>query len=248
MTNQRELLPRIALGLVAAVTLATACDFSVTNPGPVEDKYLNDPTARPALVTGMRRALATAVNGQGGGGGTGVILYWGGAMDYEINPAGSPGSFGIQTYIYSGHFRPQDNNLWGNAQQARWIAEAGIGRFQAESAPEDSLFAAAYLWAGYANRALGENFCDAVIDGGPKLPITAFFARADSQFTEALRLANGLTIKAANKDNMVNAALAGRASFRADRTTWGNNDPTEGAAAGAGDGAGPGTQLRLWLL
>ena len=57
MTHHRDVLPRVALGLVAAVTLATACDFSVTNPGPVEDKYLSDPTARPALVTGMRRAL-----------------------------------------------------------------------------------------------------------------------------------------------------------------------------------------------
>jgi SusD family len=231
MTHHRDMMLRVAVGLVAAVTLATACDFSVTNPGPVEDKYLSDPTARPALVTGMRRALATAVNGQGGGGGTGVILYWGGAMDYEINPAGSTGSFGIQTYIYSGHFRPEDNNIWGNAQQARWVAESGITRFQAESAPEDSLFAAAYLWAGYANRVLGENFCDAVIDGGPKLPITAFFARADSQFTEALRIANGLSIKAANKANVVNAALAGRASVRADLATWNGNDAATWAAA-----------------
>jgi hypothetical protein len=232
MTHHRDVLPRVALGLVAAVTLATACDFSVTNPGPVEDKYLSDPTARPALVTGMRRALATAVNGQGGSSGNvGVILYWGGAMDYEINPAGSTGSFGIQTYIYSGHFNPLDNGIWANAQQSRWVAESGIRRFQDESAPQDSLFATAYLWAAYANRVLGENFCDAVIDGGPKLPNTAFFARADSEFTTALAIA-----QAANKTVLVNAAYAGRASVRADLATYNNNDAATWASAVADAG------------
>jgi SusD family len=242
MTHHRERLFRVAVGLVAAVTLATACDFSVTNPGPVEDKYLSDPTARPALVTGMRRALATAVNGQGGGGGVGVILYWGGAMDYEINPAGSTGSFGIQTYIYSGHFRPEDNNIWGNAQQARWVAEDGIDRFVAESAPQDSLFAAAYLWAGYANRVLGENFCDAVIDGGPKLPVTEYFARADSEFTQALTVA-----QAAGKAVLVNAAYAGRASVRADLATWTGNDAATWAAAVA-DAGQVTTNTYTWQL
>ncbi len=61
---------------------------------------------------------------------------------------------------------------------------------------------------------LGENFCDAVFDGGPKLDFKAYFARADSAFSEALRIANNLTIKAANKAYMINAATAGRESVR----------------------------------
>jgi hypothetical protein len=50
-----------ALALALAFGLG-ACDFEVTNPGPVEDSFLNDPGAVPAVVNGMGRDLADALN------------------------------------------------------------------------------------------------------------------------------------------------------------------------------------------
>ncbi len=214
----------LALGLLAVAGPAlSACDFSVTNPGPVEDKFLDSLTARRALVTGARRALATILGDQGG------VLYWGAAITYELNPAGSTGSYGIPTEVQAGRLRKEENT-WSDAQVARWVAEDAIQRFKARSFPEDSLFAALYLWAGYANRLLGENFCDAVFDGGPKEDFKNFFTRAEGHFTEALRIANALTINATNKANLVNAALAGRASVRLYLATY-NNDATKRAEA-----------------
>ena len=67
----------------------------------------------------------------------------------------------------------------------------------------------ALIWAGYANRHLGENFCDGVIDGGPLQPHTVYFERAEAAFTEAIAVAT-----AAANPNLTSAATAGRASVR----------------------------------
>lgn len=203
------------------------CDFSVTNPGPVEDRFLDEPTARRALVAGMRRRLADAINPN-----QGDVLYWSAAITFEINPSGSTGSFGLPPQVQDGRLLEEENN-WSLLAQARWVAEDGIRRFKENSAPEDTLFAAARLWAGYANRWLGENFCDAVIDGGPLEPHTVFFTRAEGHFTEALRIANALTIDAARKAQLVNAAYAGRASVRADLASYNNNNAATWASAAA---------------
>ena len=72
--------------------------------------------------------------------------------------------------------------------------------------------AQALIWAGFANRLLGENFCDGVINGGPLQPYTVYLERAEANFTEAITVAG-----AANNANLVSAATAGRASVRLDR-------------------------------
>lgn len=233
MTNHRNW-NRVALALAAAGALAAAaCDFSVTNPGPVADANLDSLgtfNARRALVTGARRLLSNIVGAVPNGSGYG-LAYWSGAAVFEINPAGSTGSWGLPPALQAGDLR-YDDSPWSGAQQARWVAEDNIRRFQERSVPEDSLFAALELIAGYANRLLGENFCDAVIDGGAKESVTTFFTRAEGHFTEALRIANAASFKtAANKANVVNAAYAGRASVRADLATWNGNNAATWAAA-----------------
>lgn len=224
------------LALVAIAVLG--CDFSVTNPGPVEDQFLDAPTARRAIVTGAQRALAIAVQPN-----QGDVFYYAAAIAFEINPAGSTGSFGLPTEVQDGRLEEENQSgAWSAASSARWVAEDAVRRFTEAGAPEDSLFAMAYLWAGYANRMMGENFCNAVIDGGPEEPRTVFFTRAEGYFTEANRIA-----AAAGKDTVALAALAGRASVRADLATFNNNDAATWASAAA-DAALVTSNTFRWVL
>ncbi len=69
----------------------------------------------------------------------------------------------------------------------------------------------AYLWAGYACRLLGENFCDAVIDGVPREPRSVYYERAIARFDEAQRLGSG---------DVAMAVVAARASVKAFLGDW----------------------------
>jgi starch-binding outer membrane protein, SusD/RagB family len=198
--------------------LLAACDLTVTNPGPVQANFLNDPAAVPAVVNGAGRDLAEALN---------YTSYTSAAVTRELHPAGSTGSFGITVQQGNGHLTIDDDNThWNFSQRARWTAEHGIDRVKAalgDAAYAKSAQAAQILlWAGYADRHMGENFCDAVIDGGPKEPYTVFLERAEQYFTDAMTVAT-----AAGNTTIANAARAGRASVRLYR---GN---TAGAAADA---------------
>src|SRR5690606_6184276 len=75
--------------------------------------------------------------------------------------------------------------------------------------------ARAYLLAGFANRQLGEIQCVSTIDGGPQVPNTEHFVRADSLFSRAIQVGT-----AAGEDDIVNAAYGGRASVRAWLDNW----------------------------
>lgn len=45
--------------------------------------------------------------------------------------------------------------------------------------------AQALIWAGYANRHMGENFCEGMIDGSAPQASTVYFERAEAYFTLA---------------------------------------------------------------
>ena len=201
----------------AALLALAACDFTVENPGPVRDELLNDSTAFPAIVEGMERALGEALN---------WIAYTGGAISQEVSPAGSIGNFGITPAQKTGTLTSNDNDThWNNAQEARWVAESGIERMRERLGGAfggDALAAEALIWSGFANRLLGENMCEAVIDGGAVQPSTAYLERAEADFTEALDIA-----RATGEAELENVALAGRASVRVALGNW------EGAAADA---------------
>jgi len=219
--------------LVAGLLLVVACDTSVTNPGLVPDDALDRPEAWPAIVIGARRALADALGSASGTGGQ--VLYWGAAVSYEINPAGSTGSFGIPPDVQGGSLGEQTTNAdWTSSNQARFVAEAAIRRFR--RVMPDTLFAKsilvaqAYLYAGYANRLLGENFCQSVIPienpDGSLAPgflgsHTLYFLRADTAFTNAIAVATASGKADTATTSLIRAARAGRASVRADLATYG---------------------------
>lgn len=192
----------------AALSSATACGGRITDPGPVDDSVLDQPLAHAALVNGMAKALSRAL---------GYIAYTGAAASREVVGSGSANTalFGITVKQRQGLLDPafaETNDHWQFAQQARWISEDGVRRMRVtlgDQFSKSSLAAEALVHVGFANRLLGENMCDGVIDGGPKQPRRVYFERAEAAFGEAITVA-----AAAGNQNLERAARAGRASVR----------------------------------
>jgi hypothetical protein len=212
---------------MAATIAVGGCDLTISNPGPIADDSLDNPAAYGALVNGMSRALSRAV---------GWLAYTGGVGSKEIAASGSAQvlSYGISFKQREGLLDPslsETNEHWKFAQQARWVAEDGVRRMRdADPAAFASspLAAEALVYAGFANRLLGENMCDAVIDGGPIEPREVYFTRAIAAFTEAIAVAN-----AASLPDLARAAQAGRASALAWTGNW-NAAVTDAQAIPAG--------------
>lgn len=74
------------------------------------------------------------------------------------------------------------------------------------------LRATAEAYAGYSRILLGELFCEAAIDAGPRLSSADLFAQAEERLTSAITDA-----RAAADANILNFALVGRARARLDR-------------------------------
>src|SRR5262245_27683052 len=170
----------LPFALSAVTVVLAACDTSVLNPGPVEDQFLTQVASQTALVNGAGRAVASGIN---------WIGYTGAAVAREIHPAGSTGSFGNNPLWQIGELASSDGDLdthWEQSQRARWVAERTILLMDSVGALSNNLKQQALVWAGFANRVLGENMCEAVIDGGPAQPNTEFFRRAEEHFTKAI--------------------------------------------------------------
>lgn len=201
---------------VSALLLALgACDLKVTNPGPLLDADLNTAGAIPALVNGMGGDLSFAL---------GNYLTRGSLGSFELIHSGN---FASERQYAAGVIRPEDVNVdWARMHTARYVAEAGLERMKTVLGADfesNTNTPRAYVYAGYANRILGENVCNAVYDGGSALPSSNHFVRAESLFTRALMLA-----RAQNNVPLTNAALAGRAQVYANQGKW-----TEAAADAA---------------
>ena len=206
--------------LVAAVIALAACDLSVSNPGPVEDSFLDVDAAHNAIVYGAMRAYNSALAGDGGN-----IAMCGGVIAREWFPSGQTGSFACSVQEFRNQLDPTNADEFNRAQLARWLAEQGLARIKqarGDKFKDYPLAAPLLLYVGYANRQMGENVCATTIDGGPQLPFTTHFERAEAAFTEALAIAT-----TQNNAQYKNAALAGRASVRIWRKDW------AGAAADA---------------
>lgn len=192
-------------------TLLSACSFlDVSNPGPIDDTDLSKVSAMPGLVTGMAFDLSRAMD---------AVTQETAIMADELYHGGSYAAEGL---FNRGIVRSEDvNGMWGDLHRARWVAESGIERMKTvlDTTFDGSPFAArAYIYAGLANRLIGENVCEAVIDGGPAEDFKTHFARAELQFTEAIRIAGALT--GALRDSLLRAAHGGRASVQAWQDKW----------------------------
>jgi hypothetical protein len=186
--------------------------FDVSNPGPIEDANLDNTAAMTGLATGMSFDLSRAMD---------VVTQEAAIMADELYHGGS---YTDEALYNRGiiRFDGLTNTLWGNMQRARWVAESGIERMKTvlETSYDTSPLAArANIYAGLANRLLGETVCEAVIDGGAPEDFKVHFPRAEAQFTEAIRIAGGITA-AALRDSLLRVAYGGRASVRAWQGKW----------------------------
>jgi hypothetical protein len=208
-------------GAALLLFATAACDTAVTNPGPVQDEFLADRNAATAMVNGAGRALSAGMN---------WIYYTGAAVSREIHPAGSTGSFGISARWQNGELNLDDGGLdthWEQAQQARWLAEETLRRLEAAGPPPvgslqtaaqyANLLKLAYVYGGFANRLLGENMCEAVIDGSAALPGSTFLQRAESLFTKSLAVTGGTD---SIMTKLTSAAYGGRAAVRVHLGKW----------------------------
>ena len=205
--------------MFALSVLVSGCD--VTNPGPVQDEFLSDPQSHQGLVNGSIRRMAELYT---------WTAYTSALLSREIFPGGQTGAGGHDVTTQGGHVQPgSQGGYYSDAQQARFIAEEALRRF-AEVGASDALFYQAHLWAGFAYRTLGENWCEAVIDGSAIQPGSVYFERAVTHFTDALALAATPAEQ--------HAARAGRASANAWLGEW---------ASAAADAATVPDEFNFWL-
>ncbi len=196
--------PGNALGGLFLMLALAGCDTDVTNPGPIQDAFLNDASAQGALVAGMERAFGDALN---------WVAYTSAAVAREVHPSGSTGSFGITIKQQRGELLPEETSAyWNRAHRARFLTSDGIARIEGLDPGEvdQQALAEAYLLSGYTHRHLGENWCEGVIDQ-QLVASTAYLDLAEAAFTTAASLGSG---------DIATAAIAGRASVRAFLGDW----------------------------
>jgi len=204
--------PRGGLALAGVALLSfSACDFDVTNPGPVQDEFLDDLEAHGALVEGARMGVARSLR---------LNAFHTAETSIEFFHVGS--STVPRLPIESGRlgdFGPGDaTQSWNITQQARWVSEDAVRRMENAVGTEVSSYAPAAqasLWAGYANRIAGDMMCDAVIDGGAPEPSSVYYERALDHFSRAIEIAG-----AAGLGTTATAATAGRADIRGKLGDW----------------------------
>ena len=204
-----------AAALAALLPVLAGCDTSASNLGPAQEEDLDAPAARQALLNGMTRTLSTAVN---------WVSITTAVIARELASSGSTNSDGLgfttlqqEEGILDPGLRETDQH-WQRAQQARWVAEDGVRRLRRvlggdfAGSPDA---ARALLHVGFANRLLGENWCQVVLDGGPVEPRRGAFERAEAAFTEVLEIASG-----EGEAELELAARAGRATARVGLGDW----------------------------
>lgn len=194
---------------VASIALAlVACDFKVTNPGPVADAALDDAGAWAAIVRGVQYNISRA---------TSINSYYSAVAAKEFSTAGRV--IATKLPLVFGQLSVDDMSANGYtwSQAARWQAEDGVRRLRevlGAGFASNRVAAQLLMLAALANRMLGECFCESVIDGGAAGANSVYLTRAEGHATEAIAVANAVTPNTAADVAIRQAAQAIRASVR----------------------------------
>jgi hypothetical protein len=187
----------IALYLLLA---GTACGLTdVSNPGPIQDEALESPAAGLTVLVGAVSDIEVAV---------GSAAYYAGVASTDLTADATQGW--VQNMGAGRLLEEESSYVWDEVAAARWTSERAIERLtrtqpQADVSP---LVAAAYLWAGFANRIAGDIACVAVFDGGAAQPNADYYTRAISHFEKAAAMAAAI---GPTMDSIRIAAAAGLA-------------------------------------
>ena len=164
--------------------LLSGCGLTdVSNPGPIQDVALEDPAAGRTVFIGLVSDIEVA---------TGSAAYYAGVASTDLNADATQGW--VQNFGAGRLLTEESSYVWDEAQAARWSAEYGIERLKKTQADpaKSPWIAGSYLWAGYANRILGDIACVAVFDGGPAEPNAKYYERALAHFQEATTRATAI--------------------------------------------------------
>ncbi|MQA92745.1 MAG: RagB/SusD family nutrient uptake outer membrane protein [Gemmatimonas sp.] len=197
------------LVLASFAALLGGCDFSVTNPGPVDDTFLNDPAAFASIVNGIPRQISGALN---------WIAVDVAVRTRELHATQANEYVGVYIESHLGTVNPSFDAGWTPASDARWTGDDAIERMTevlGDEASENAHVAEANLWTAYAYRLMGEYFCEVTVDAGPAMPAAVFLETAVDRFSAAIDIG-----AAAGSSDLVTAARAGRASVLVDLGRW----------------------------
>ncbi|MGQ0650512.1 MAG: RagB/SusD family nutrient uptake outer membrane protein [Gemmatimonadaceae bacterium] len=208
---------RRSLALVALIPLA-ACELDsvldVHVPGRVREEALADPALAPTMVASVIADLECAWNNYVAAAalmsdefiqasGNLNQRNWGSrritADDPNMATASCRAAYGIYTTLHTARFQAEDIFKRLDAFSDQQVAS------------RTALKATVRAYGAYALVALGEGFCEMVIDGGSIMTPARVLEQAEARFTEAIALAT-----AANNQDILNMALIGRARVRLD--------------------------------
>lgn len=162
---------RLALLAAVAVPLAGCSGlFDVSNPGQILDDDLNNPESMQNIVVGMSADLSVIRD---------EINFLVARASDEL---AASGSYASTNFFGRGILNPDDVDFyWEAANQARFVAVDGIRRMEevlGDDFQGNPLTARAHMFAAWSHVLLGENFCDAIFDGGSLEDRTEYFRRA----------------------------------------------------------------------
>lgn len=227
----------IAVATTAAIL--AGCDLEVTSPATVDEESLDSDNSIEALWSGVLGQVSHIAAGRAGNGG---FFTFGALRTDEAVHSGHPDQFP--------HFRPFSDGspiqsdwnavdeLWNESMQTRYVVDFGIERAREiyEKYADDPLSKIRdrvardrirlHAWGGVAYRILGDNLCQAVIDGGPPQPHTVFYERGLAILDEGIEWAEANDVISVDEFG-VRAAYAARAQIRMMLGDW------DGAAADA---------------
>lgn len=193
--------------ITSSSLLISGCDFGVTNPGRIQEKDLNTVEGMTTLVTGMSADFSSIYDD---------LSFTGARLSDEL---AASGSYYLTSQLRHGKADPEDVNFyWEGVQQARFVAENGLERMQevlGDDFEGNPLTARAYLFAGFSNRIIAENFGRDVLNGGEALPVSTTFQRAVDHFGNALQQS-----QAAGEPDYVTAAYGGLAQAHVGLGNW----------------------------